>query len=158
MKIAPNTSRKRSAPLPNCRGAGFPQVGGGLSGGHNAAQITQLTLTAIERGCTSLNYYMFYGGSNFGYVPLPRSRRPMTTTAPLRESGAEGDRYFAVKAIGGLLKEHGDQLIHSNPVELTIEGDHTDVSIYLRRSDDGSRFYFFAQCAAKRSTISNCER
>ena len=41
-----------------------------------------------------------------------------------------------------MLKEHGQQLIHSDPVELTIEGDHADVSIYLRRSDDGSQFYF----------------
>ena len=123
------------------QGGWFSQVGGGLSGGHNAAQITQLTLTAIERGCTSLNYYMFYGGSNFRYA-APTITQTYDYNAPLREWGGEGDRYFAVKAIGQMLKEHGDQLIHSDPVELTIEGDHPDVSIYLRQSDDGSRFLF----------------
>ena len=66
----------------------------------------------------------------------------MTTTHPLREWGGMGDRYYAVKAIGQMLKEHGQQLIHSEPVELTIDGDHSDVSIYLRRSDDGSQFFF----------------
>jgi hypothetical protein len=124
------------------QGGWFSQVGGGLSGGHNAAQITQLTLTAIERGCTALNYYMFYGGSNFGYCAAPMITQTYDYNAPLREWGGEGDRYFAVKAIGRLLREHGDQLIHSNPVELTIEGDHPDVSIYLRQSSDGSRFFF----------------
>ena len=34
------------------QGGWFSQVGGTLSGGHNAAQITQVTLAAIERGCT----------------------------------------------------------------------------------------------------------
>jgi len=123
------------------QGGWFSQVGGGLYGGQNAAQITQLTLTAIERGCTSLNYYMFYGGSNFRYA-APTITQTYDYNAPLREWGGEGDRYFAVKAIGRMLKEHGDQLIHSNPVELTIDGDHPDVSIYLRQSDDGSRFFF----------------
>jgi hypothetical protein len=124
------------------QGGWFSQVGGWLSEGHNAAQITQEALTAIERGCTSINYYMFYGGSNFGYVAARTITQTYDYNAPLREWGGEGDRYFAVKAIGQMLKEHGDQLIHSNPVELTIEGDHKDVSIYLRRSDDGSRFFF----------------
>jgi hypothetical protein len=124
------------------QGGWFSQVGGTLSGDHNAAQITQVTLTAIERGCTMINYYMFYGGSNFGYGATCTVTQTYDYNAPLREWGGQGDRYYAVKAIGLLLKEHGQQLIHSDPVELTIEGDHKDVSIYLRRSHDGSQFYF----------------
>jgi hypothetical protein len=124
------------------QGGWFSQVGGGLSGGHNAAQITQLTLTAIERGCTMINYYMFYGGSNFGHGAARGLTQTYDYNAPLREWGGTEDRYFAVKAIGQMLKEHGQRLIDSNPVELTVEGDHKDVSIYLRRSDDGTQYYF----------------
>ena len=124
------------------QGGWFSQVGGTLSGGHNAAQITQVTLTAIERGCTMINYYMFYGGSNFGYSAARTVTQSYDYNAPLREWGGKGDRYYAVKAIGQMLQEHGQQLINSEPVELTIEGDHRDVSIYLRRSEDGSQFYF----------------
>ena len=124
------------------QGGWFSQVGGTLSGGHNAAQITQVTLTAIERGCTMINYYMFYGGSNFGYTAACTATQSYDYNAPLREWGGQGDRYYAVKAIGRMLKEHGQRLIHSDPVELTVEGDHSDVSIYLRRSEDGSQFYF----------------
>lgn len=125
------------------QGGWFSEVGSrGLSEGHNAAQISQLTLTAIERGCTMINYYMFYGGSNFGYDAAYSACQSYDYNAPLREWGELGERYFAVKAIGQMLKQHADQLIHSNPVELTIEGDHKDVSIYLRRSDDGAQFFF----------------
>lgn len=124
------------------QGGWFSQVGGSLSAGHNAAQITQITLTAIERGCTLLNYYMFYGGSNFGYSAASTVTQSYDYNAPLREEGGMGERYYAVKAIGQMLKEHGQQLINSIPVELTIEGDHPNVSIYLRRSKEGAEFYF----------------
>ena len=124
------------------QGGWFSQVGGTLSAGHNAAQITQVTLTAIERGCTMINYYMFYGGSNFGYSAARTVTQSYDYNAPLREWGGTGDRYYAVKAIGQMLQEHGQQLINSEPVELKIEGDHRDVSIYLRQSEDGSQFYF----------------
>jgi hypothetical protein len=124
------------------QGGWFSQVGGGLSGGHNAAQIMQLTLTAIERGCTMINYYMFYGGSNFGTSAACTVTQSYDYNAPLREWGGQGDRYYAVKAIGQMLQEHGQRLIQSDPVELAIEGDHSDVSIYLRQSDDGSQYFF----------------
>lgn len=124
------------------QGGWFSQIGGGLSQGHNAAQITQLTLTAIERGCTMINYYMFYGGSNFGYSAARTVTQSYDYNAPLREWGGRGDRYYAVKAIGQMLQEHGRQLINSDPVELTIEGADPDVSVYLRRSTDGSQFFF----------------
>lgn len=124
------------------QGGWFSQVGGTLSDAHNAAQITQVTLTAIERGCTMINYYMFYGGSNFGYSAACTATQSYDYNAPLREWGGMGERYYAVKAIGQMLNEHGQQLIHSEPVDLTIEGDHQDVSIFLRRSDDGSQFFF----------------
>lgn len=124
------------------QGGWFSQVGGSLSEGHNAAQITQLTLTAIERGCTMINYYMFYGGSNFGYSAACTATQSYDYNAPLREWGGLGDRYYAVKAIGRMLAKHGQTLIRSDAVELSIEGDHADVSIYLRRSDDGSQFCF----------------
>ena len=126
------------------QGGWFSQAGGKLSEaqGHNAAQITHITLTALERGCTLINYYMFYGGSNFGYCGAKTLTQTYDYNAPLREWGGEQDRYFAVKAIGNMLKEHGEQLIHSDPVSLIVDGDHPDVSVYLRRSADGSQFFF----------------
>ena len=126
------------------QGGWFAQVGGKLSDqqGHNAAQINQLTLTAIEHGVTSMNYYMFYGGANLGYGAAKELIQSYDYNAPLREPGGEGDRYFAVKAIASMLQDHGKQLIESDPVEVTVTGEHMGVSVTLRKSKDGSRFYF----------------
>ena len=142
------------------QGGWFSQIGGGLSGGHDAAQITQVTLTAIERGCTTINYYMFYGGSNFGYSAACTVTQSYDYNAPLREWGGMGERYDAVKAIGQMLQEYGQQLIDSDPVELTMEGDHPGVSIYLRRSKDGSQFYFLRNSLEHESRLgtSRCAR
>jgi hypothetical protein len=137
------------------QGGWFSQIGGGLSEGHNAAQISQVTLTAIERGCTMINYYMFYGGSNFGYSAARTVTQSYDYNAPLREWGGMGERYFAVKAIGQMLKDHGQQLIDSDPVEFSIEGDHPDVSIFLRQSKDGARFYFVRNSVEHESRSGN---
>src|SRR5205814_10303653 len=94
------------------------------------------------RRCTWDKDDVFYGGSNLGYGAGRGLTQSYDYTAPLREWGGEEDRYFAVKSIGQMLSEHGDQLIRSDPVELTLESDHPDVSIYLRRSKDGAQFFF----------------
>jgi hypothetical protein len=140
------------------QGGWFSEVGGKLAedNGLNGAQITQLTLAAIEHGCTSINYYMFYGGSNFGCTASPPVAQSYDYNAPLREWGARGERYFAVAAIGQMLKEYGEQLIHSDPVEISVEGDHPNVSVFLRQSQDGSRFFFLRnakQNAARSGTV-----
>ncbi len=41
-----------------------------------------------------------------------------------------------------MLKVHGEQLIHSDPIDLIITGDHPDTTIALRRCSDGSQFFF----------------
>jgi hypothetical protein len=137
------------------QGGWFSQIGGGFSGGHNAAQISQVTLTAIERGCTMINYYMFYGGSNFGYSAARTVTQSYDYNAPLREWGGKGERYFAVKSIGQMIKDHGQQLIDSDPVEFSIEGDHPDVSIFLRESKDGAQFYFVRNSVEHESRSGN---
>ncbi len=143
------------------QGGWFSQVGGKLADqeGLNAAQINQLTLAAIEHGVTSINYYMFYGGSNFGYGAAQNLTQSYDYNAPLREWGAKGDRYLAVKAIADMLKFHGDQIIHSDPVDLAISADHPDISVTLRRSSDGAQFFFLrnANQRERRSGSIICE-
>jgi hypothetical protein len=127
------------------QGGWFAKVGGQLSHeqGHNAAQINQITLIALEQGVTSMNYYMLYGGSNFGYGAARNMIQSYDYNAPIREWGGLGDRYYAVKALGQMLAEHGPKLARAEAVELTpTANDHTDVSVSLRRAEDGSRYYF----------------
>jgi Glycosyl hydrolases family 35/Glycosyl hydrolases family 2, sugar binding domain len=127
------------------QGGWFAQVGGKLSDqqGHNAAQINQLTLTAMEKGVTSMNYYMFYGGSNFGYSAGRDLIQSYDYNAPLRECGGIGDRYLTVKAIGQMLNQYGSEFSRSDPVALTVMSNtYSDVHIALRRAEHGAQFYF----------------
>lgn len=127
------------------QGGWFSNVGGKLSedqDGVTAAQINQITLCAIEQGDTGMNYYMLFGGSN----PGDWGSRGMTTTydynAPIREWGGVGDRYQRVWAIGHMLKEHGAKLARTEMVNCDVSGNQKDVSVVVRRAQDGSRYIF----------------
>jgi hypothetical protein len=128
------------------QGGWFSNVGGRLSAaqGFGPEQIRHITLFAIERGFTSLNYYMFFGGTNFG----DRAARGITTTydydAPLREPGGVTERYAAVSGIGQMLKGHGPRLARSEIVPCDVSGDDApkDVTFVMRQAKDGARYVF----------------
>src|SRR2546423_2736329 len=91
------------------QGGWFSDVGGKLSPeqGFSDAQINMITMVSMAQGITSMNYYMFFGGTNFG----DWNGHNITTTydydAPIREWGGVDKRYAAVRAVGLMLQEHG---------------------------------------------------
>jgi hypothetical protein len=127
------------------QGGWFSGVGGKLAEdqpGLTAAQINANTLIAIQEGATILNYYVLFGGTNFGLW----AGRGITTDydydAPIRQPGGVGDKYLAVKAIGLMLQQHGSQLARSHPIVCQAESDSPDVTVAARRARDGSTFVF----------------
>ena len=132
------------------QGGWFSQVGGKLSqdqDGLTPAQINNLTLLALAYGETGLNYYMLFGGSNFG----DSGARNITTTydydAPIREWGGVDARYQRVWAIGHMLREHGARLARAEKVDCKVDlsdttGGKKDVMVIMRRAQDGSRYLF----------------
>ena len=127
------------------QGGWFSNVGGQLSDeqdGISAAQISNLTLFVIQQGLTSLNYYMLFGGTNLG----DWAARNITTTydyyAPLRECGGVAEKYRAVKAIGMMLREHGQALARSVAVECDVNTGREDVELAMRRSPSGAAYVF----------------
>jgi hypothetical protein len=107
------------------------------------AQISQITLLAMERGVTSLNYYMFVGGTNFA----DHAPRNITSSydyhAPIHEAGGVDERWRAVAAIGQMLREHGPRLARADAAPLAIiSKTHDDVSLAMRRAADDSRYVF----------------
>jgi hypothetical protein len=106
------------------------------------AQIQNLTLYAIEKGDRSFNYYMLFGGTNFGdFAP-----QGITTTydysAPIREIGCVGEKYQTVAAIGAMLKEHGARLARAYAIDCDARTDQKDVTVAARRAQDGSIYLF----------------
>ncbi len=140
-------SEQPDAPLmtTELQGGWFSQVGGLLSedqDGVTAPQIQNLTLYALQKGDTLVNYYMLFGGSN----PGDWGARGMTTTydynAPIREWGGVGDRYQRVRGIGEMLREHGSRLARADVVECETKMSQDDVTVAMRRAADGSRYLF----------------
>src|SRR4029079_11232417 len=96
-----------------------------------------------EHGVTSMNYYMFFGGTNFGDHAAMGIATTYDYNAPIREAGGVGERWRAVAAIGQMLKEHGARLARAEMVPLhAVQKSHEDVSVVMRRAADGSRYVF----------------
>ena len=123
----------------------FAQIGGMLSeqqDGVNAAQIQNITLYAIQQGDTMINYYMLFGGTNFGDWGARDLITSYDYNAPIREWGGVGDRYQRVWAIGHFLREHGASIARSELVDCKAATTQKDVEIAERKTRDGGRYFF----------------
>jgi hypothetical protein len=127
------------------QGGWFAQVGGQLSQaqGFDASQINHITLLAWQHGFTVTNYYMGFGGTNFGDWAARGLITSYDYDAPVREPGGVTSRYLAVKALGNFITDHGPALARSTieQFDATPKPD-PDLQVTLRRSVDGSRFLF----------------
>jgi hypothetical protein len=131
--------------VPELQGGWFAQVGHQLSEdqeGMDAVQINHLTLLNLQDGTTILNYYMLFGGSNFGDWASRDQLSTYDYFAPIRESGGVGDKYLAVKAIGLMLQQHGPSLARSRLVPAEAVPADEDVAITIRRGARGDTFVF----------------
>lgn len=126
------------------QGGWFSDVGGHLSQdmGLTSQQITHVTLLPWALGYTATNYYMMFGGTNIGDWGSANRTTSYDYDAPIRECGGVGPRYFAVQAMGNFLKEHAAELIRSQAVDISTDQPPEDVSLYLRRGENGERFFF----------------
>lgn len=127
------------------QGGWFAHVGGELSekqDGITAEQAQAVALTAIEHGATILNYYMLFGGTNFG----DWGGRGMITSydyfCPIRECGGVDAKYDAVKRVGQMLLAIGPKLARTTTIECSAENLSRSVSITARQSGDGDIFLF----------------
>jgi hypothetical protein len=139
---APQPERPRA--VTELQGGWFAQVGGKLSEemGYNAAQLNQLGMVCLEQGVTTINYYLVYGGSNFGRSAAQQLIQSYDYDAPIREWGGVGPRYEALAMLGNLLKEHGAALAQTTLVNVRAEGAPTDLHVTVRHADSGGTYIF----------------
>jgi hypothetical protein len=127
-------------------GGWFSAVGGKLSEdqpGLTAEELNANTLLAIQEGGTILNYYVLFGGTNFGLWPGRGNTTTYDYFAPIREWGGVGDKYLAVKAIGLMLQQHGEALARSRMITCQAETGNADVTVAARRARNGDLYVFF---------------
>ena len=106
------------------------------------AQIQNLTLYAIQKGDRVTNYYMLFGGTNFGDFAPQGITTSYDYRAPIREIGSVGEKYQRVAAIGAMLKEHGEELARAVPIKCEAKTDQDDVTVAARLAEDGGVFLF----------------
>jgi len=127
------------------QGGWYSEVGGMLGKnqeGVNAVQTQNLTLYTIQLGYSLINYYMLCGGTNFDDWASRETTTTYDFAAAIQENGGVNEKYRRMCGIGEMLKEHGTRLIRSELAKTEILVSDTAVEVRMRRSSDGSRYYF----------------
>lgn len=127
------------------QGGWFGGVGGQAAieqDGINDAQIKALTIWSIANGMTGLNYYMLFGGTNFGDWAGQGITTCYDYNCPIREWGGEGAKFAAVKSVGDVLKTRGTDIARSNEVPSSRRSIGTVTSV-TRRGPSGTNYVYF---------------
>jgi hypothetical protein len=114
-----------------------------LPGGYTAAQIQHVAIAALEHGVTAMNFYMYFGGTNFGDLAPRFIATTYDYQAPIREPGGVGERWRATAG-------HRSHAARTRPAvgAVAAGGDRhrgkpdKDVTIAMRTAADGARFIF----------------
>ena len=115
-----------------------------------AAQVNDLTKYVIARGVDAFNYYMGYGGTNFGYWGALGITNSYDYTAPISEVGGLWKKYRSVKLIGDFLKLAGPEYEvlpeimgaakTSTPgIELILRGNNERRILFVRNETDTAK-------------------
>lgn len=127
------------------QGGWFGQVGGLAASEQNGIspeQTNALTLLAIQNGLTFSNYYMLFGGTNFGDWGGQGITTSYDYFAPIREWGGVGPKYRYVQAIGRMLQKYGPDLARSAAIDSPVASDQEKVQIGARRGPSGAVYLF----------------
>lgn len=76
-------------------------------------QIDIATKTALSCGASIINYFMFSGGVNCGYLGSPDVYTSYDFAAPISEDGRKTERFYAVKRIAEFIKNHKEDILLS---------------------------------------------
>jgi len=104
-------------------------------------QIDALTKFVMAHGVKALNYYMLYGGTNFGYWGSKGKTTSYDYTAPISESGGLWDKYRSVKLIGDFIRLAGPYLARSHEIQGGAATNSKGVE-FLLRADGNIAFLF----------------
>ncbi len=134
------------------QGGWFSLVVGALSEEYysEARHFKAVGLRSLLGGATGLNYYMFFGGTNFAGW----GARGMTTTydynAAISENGARGPKFFEAQAIGGFICKFEYSLVCSEGGPCRLEGAPKSLFGGIRMGIDGTSFIFLHNTDPKR--------
>jgi len=114
---------------------------------YGAAQVNALTKYVISHGFDGFNYYMFYGGTNYGYSGSLGRTTSYDYTAPISEPGGLWKKYRAVKLIGDFLNITGPRYtklpemtnnitVNKPGINTILRGNSNEQILYVRNVAD----------------------
>jgi hypothetical protein len=126
------------------QGGWFSTVGGKLSEDSylDGRHARGMALMAMAGGSTGLNFYMFFGGTNFAGWGARRMTTSYDYGAALKENGGIGEKYLATKEIGEFIKIYGNQLSRTKTIEYQSDGTSNNIATGIRESANGTQFVF----------------
>ncbi len=123
-------------------GGWFTSFGGRLptDRGDIPAEWTDMLLkTMVFEGFSLVSFYMFHGGTNFGYWTGKNIASTYDYQAAVREWGELGDRYWAVRLMGGLLESFSEFFASSVVDKTLVECDTPGIRV-SSRTREGEAF------------------
>lgn len=105
-------------------------------------QTQNITLYALQRGFSGLNYYMAVGGTNMD----DWASRGITTTydfaAAVGENGSLNERYYRLQKLADFIDHHGVQIARAKDIATKYTSTDTCVNLAVREALNGDRYYF----------------
>ncbi len=105
--------------------------------------VDAFTRTFLSQGATALNWYMFYGGTSWGYLPDNLTYTSYDYGAPVREFLGIGPRYLATKRNMFFMRAVEEQFSATNATAAAVSSSNPDLLLNSRVNiETGSGFIF----------------
>lgn len=105
-------------------------------------QTQNITLYALQRGFSGINYYMVVGGTNFDDWAARQQTVSYDYSAAIGEDGTMNDRYRRYQGLSAFLREHGTRIARADLKTIAYRSTDAAVTLALREAKNGDRYYF----------------
>lgn len=94
------------------------------------------TLKFIASGAAGYNYYMYHGGTNFGYSTMYLQTTSYDFHGPISEAGGLTPKYFHLKQVADFFRTFAGILLNSTPQPAPDVQIHSNLTTTSREADD----------------------
>lgn len=132
--------------------SGWYDLWGSAHNGRSPEDLMRATFDIMAVGGAGYNYYMYFGGTNFGYTPMYLQTTSYDYDAAISEAAGCSDNYFAAKSAAYFAQSFADVLTNApqpagDPAQLA-PGVRT-----LERASDRGRIVFVQNVNSKQVTV-----
>lgn len=105
-------------------------------------QTQNITLYALQRGFSALNFYMAVGGTNFDDWTARQQVTSYDYAAAIGEGGLLNERYRRFKGLTAFICEYGIRIARADLIPVKYTSSDPDVKLAVRQAKNGDRYFF----------------